>query len=157
MMRGVTPILAIFLLLSASCGPGSKPKGPDHGTNVPCEEETRKDVYTPGLEKQGDTLETQLLAIDPEPADVGRNDWVLAVVGPDDQRIEGCTITARPWMIEHNHGTSPATVDSVAGAQSGEYELTKLNLFMSGLWDVQLTIECSGDPEEVSYKFCLEG
>lgn len=53
------------------------------------------------------------------------------------QPQDGLTINAVPWMPAHGHGTSIKPV--VAAKGGGVYEISKVNMFMGGKWDLRLT------------------
>jgi len=68
--------------------------------------------------------------------------------------ITGATITAKPWMPDHGHGTSVRAVIS-EGAVAGQYTVAPLYLFMAGLWQITFTIGDGTTTDEVVYSVCL--
>lgn len=49
---------------------------------------------------------------------------------------DGLTLTVTPWMPSMAHGTS--IVPAVAARGQGLYDVTNIDLFMSGTWDLDL-------------------
>ena len=148
-----------FAALASGCGNPPAGDDDDDFTNVPCDEDTRDDEYVAGLEKIGlsNMLKATLDDASPAPPDVGNNVWTLTVVdNGNDTPLDGCTFDVTPWMPDHNHGTSPAPIAAPAGG-AGEYEVSQLNLFMGGLWEVTLEATCTGMTDTLVYTFCLEG
>jgi hypothetical protein len=140
-----------------ACGPDDPNNDPPPGS--PCEQETRDDEFVVGLAKNGLTnaLKATLDVASPAPPDQGMNEWTVSVLDPQDNPMDGCTMTVTPFMPDHNHGTSPATATVSAGANAGEYNLTSINFFMGGLWETTFEINCSGTTDTVVYRFCVEG
>ena len=145
-------------VIAAGCSGGGDDD--DDVATVPCAQETRDDDYVAGLEKTGDAgvLRTTLDTADPAPPDVGSNEWTVSVweVGGTD-RVSGCSITATPFMPDHNHGTNPQPAVAELGS-SGSYTIAPLNLFMGGLWETTIAMSCgTAGTDTVVYRFCTEG
>jgi len=68
--------------------------------------------------------------------------------------ITGATITAKPWMPDHGHGTSVRAVITEE-AVAGQYTAAPLYLFMAGLWQIMFTIDDGTTRDEVVYAVCL--
>lgn len=149
-------LLAPALLITA-CGPGNPSDDDDDMTTIPCSEETRDDDYVAGLLKTGlnNNLETTLDSADPAPPDQGNNVWEVTVREVGGAEMQGCTIDVTPFMPDHGHGTSPQPLVA-AGTDTGTYDITQINLFMGGLWEITLDIDCSGTTDTVVYRFCVE-
>jgi hypothetical protein len=67
-----------------------------------------------------------------------------------------------PYMPDHGHGTSITPV--ATGEGSGDYQVAPLYLFMSGYWEITLSMlappsgadaGASGPPETVVFKTCI--
>jgi len=54
---------------------------------------------------------------------------------------DGLTLTVTPWMPAMDHGTS--IVPSVTARGQGLYDVTNIDLFMSGTWDLDLAFSGS--------------
>ncbi|MFO7561541.1 MAG: FixH family protein [Enhygromyxa sp.] len=123
--------------------------GETHGSD--CEEETRDDEYMVGLSKSGDSVTVSFVTADPAPPALGDNTWTVTLSEPD------ASITAvTPFMPDHDHGT-PVEAIVTATANPGEFEISPVNLFMAGLWEVTLDISTeAGTPEQVVFAFCVE-
>jgi hypothetical protein len=51
---------------------------------------------------------------------------------------DGLTLSVTPWMPAMDHGTS--LVATVAPQGQGLYDVTNVDLFMSGTWDLNLAV-----------------
>ena len=151
-------LLGAALALSTAC-PDEHEHEHEHGANIPCDEDTRDEEYSPGMEKETDEgrMTVVLEEAVPGPIDLGSNAWTISVADPTSGDPEsGCTITAVPWMTDHNHGSnSPVATESDT---AGTYEISDLQVTMAGLWDTTLSLECPnlGD-DTVHFVFCIEG
>ena len=70
--------------------------------------------------------------------------------------VQTATISAKPWMPDHGHGTTPPRF----GAQplgNGAFSLGPMDLFMPGFWTVTLDVQADGKQDTVVFSFCLEG
>jgi hypothetical protein len=154
-LRSLLPCLLAAGLMSAC--PTGEPHS--HGTNIPCDEDNRDEPYNPGMEKETDVgLMTVVLdASTPGPIDIGNNDWTLSVSDPTTGEAEtGCTITAVPWMVDHDHGSNTPVAEETD--TPGTYEIVSVEITMAGLWDTELQLVCPnlGD-DTVHFLFCIDG
>jgi len=158
----LTWVLAGALLaLAGACGQSDDH---DHPTaTVPCDEEPRADAFSGDLEKTGDAglAIFTLHSIDPEPSDIGDNDWQMSVrsaVG--DTPLSGCDLDILPFMPDHEHGSNQP--HGVEGEPS-HYSITGLRFIMPGYWQNTATITCpenenGGEMTDTTiYGFCVEG
>jgi hypothetical protein len=71
--------------------------------------------------------------------------------------MTGAGITAKPFMPDHGHGSSVTPSVTPMGSD-GTYQVTDLDLFMPGIWQVTLTITpASGPADSVVFSFCVDG
>lgn len=122
-------------------------------------EETRGDVYAPGLSKFGEsaTFQIVLLESSPTPRDTGKYTWRIEVRDSVGQSIEGAEVVAEPTMPQHGHGTYPTTTPGTPTEVAGEYLLEAMDLFMPGLWHVEIDISWEEENDRVVFRFDLEG
>jgi hypothetical protein len=140
--------------LAAACG------GEDGGERAAsgCAAEARADAYRVGLEKAGATgLRVRLMEARPGPPDRGDNLWALELVDAAGAPVTTATISARPWMPDHGHGSTPQRHAARPGATAGAWELGPFNLFMPGLWTVTLDVETPAGADAAVFAFCIEG
>ena len=93
----------------------------------------------------------------PAPPAKGLNAWTLALTDATGSPMSGATITVKPYMPDHGHGSSivPAVTPMSA---AGTYQVTLLDLFMAGIWTVTFTITPpSGPVESLVFSFCVDG
>jgi hypothetical protein len=102
-------------------------------------------------------LSAALLAATPAPPEKYLNDWTLELRDAQGKPVSDATITmARPFMPAHGHdGTFAPTVS--AGDGPGRFEVKKLNLWMRGPWEVQLSVSSPslGD-DYIVFQVCIE-
>jgi len=78
------------------------------------------------------------------------NDWVVLFTGPNDEPLDGLTMTeASTWMPVHGHGGGQ--VPTIMPLEDGEFDVDGLNITMGGPWQVIFKMEATdGDGEAVS-------
>jgi hypothetical protein len=140
----------LLILLVAGCG------GDDEPVDSRCADETRADVYEPGMIAAGadGLFEIELLAAEPAPPDKGDNRWSIELRALGGDPVSGAAIVVTPFMPDHGHGTSLVPVVEPA-AEPGRYQIDVINLWMPGLWEVRFDIDDGADL--VTFAFCVEG
>lgn len=135
-------------------GPGTA--GSDDGTmEARCETEERDDDFSLGLTHEGSAVRVAIADADPALPIRGDNTWTLAITDESGAAMQGMSLVVTPWMPDHGHG-SPVQV-KVTALEDGEYELTPLNLFMAGYWEITIgTTDVDGLQDEVMFKVCVE-
>ena len=136
---------------SDRCAPLSQRERPDF---------SRHAVYAAGIEKRTEDGDLRVVLIEssPIPKDTGLYTWVVEVQNAQCEPIEGASVVAEPTMPSHGHGTSPPPTSGVSLDAAGRLELTDMDLFMPGIWEVTLTVILEGEsPETVRFNFDLEG
>lgn len=138
----------------------------DHNHSHPdpepvCASEDRDDLFAVGLSKSGDRLTATFVSADPAPPRMGDNTWVLSISDHDGAPAPDLDIVALPTMVDHGHGTS-VEVEVAPTAVPGEYELSPVNLYMEGLWQIELQLSwAAGEGEDegedtLRFAFCVE-
>jgi hypothetical protein len=134
----------------------------DHGMSYNCAEETRADEFVIGLAKPGEmgVYEFKLLSSDPAPPARGDNTWLVEIntmaapVAP----VSGATLRATPFMPDHDHGSGKSVLVTPMTA-AGQYQLTPVNLWMPGLWEVTIqaetTVGSGKQQDRAVFRFCL--
>ena len=93
---------------------------------------------------------------DPAPPIKGDNTWVLDFTDLGGQPMAGLTMTAVPMMPDHGHGT-PVEAIVTPLETPGQYEITPVNLFMTGYWEVNMELTLSGGEQDaLMFGFCVE-
>lgn len=156
--------LFVVLLLGCACDGAAPPatEGDDTGDDgssgeAPrgCELETRADAYALGMQKHGESISVAFVDAMPAPPARGDNTWRVRVQDADGAALADATLSVDPFMPDHQHGTSIAT-HVVATQTPGEYELSPVNLFMPGLWDVTIGVAAEGRSDAVVFRFCVD-
>ncbi len=80
--------------------------------------------------------------------------WTLQISDAQGAMVDGATITVKPWMPDHGHGTDAVAHVTPAGTP-GQYSVTPLYLFMAGYWTVTFTITSGTVTDTVVYSVCL--
>jgi hypothetical protein len=75
----------------------------------------------------------------PQPPARGTNSVELTITGAaDGLPREGLALAVKPWMPTMGHGTS--IVPAIAPEGNGKYLVSRVDLYMPGLWQLRLTI-----------------
>ena len=121
-----------------------------------CDSETRDDTYTPGMVKVGvNGYAFTLVSSVPAPPQKGNNAWVVQISHPDP--VDGINLSVVPFMPDHGHGTAVQAV--VTPTTNGTYNISPVNLFMTGFWSVRINVldPAAGNAEldHVAFLFCV--
>lgn len=116
---------------------------------------TSGDPLAPGFAKAGESgLKVELMALSPAETVRGDNTWTVKVTDGNGPQA-ACAMSVEPFMPAHGHGAG--RVVEVKDRGEGTYELTPLNLFMRGLWTVDLSLDCDGLTDVVRFEVWVEG
>lgn len=143
-------------LLIVGCGaPGSS--AADMTQSSTCAAETRADAYAAGIQHASATklYNVTLVTSTPGPPQKGDNTWLVRVADAGGAAVDGATVAVNPTMPDHGHGTPIKVVVTPMGG--GQYQLTPLNLFMSGLWRIEINITTMKGADQAAFQFCIEG
>jgi hypothetical protein len=124
-----------------------------------CDTDPRAQTYGVGLSATAmdGTVKVSFVDAMPAPPTKGVNTWTIQLNDANGQPMNGATITVVPFMPDHNHGSS-ITPQVMAMPAAGNYQVSLLDLFMVGIWDVTFTITpASGPPETLKFTFCVDG
>ena len=100
-------------------------------------------------------LAVKLESINPNPVIKGNNDWKIQVVDAQGAPVSGATITVKPYMPDHGHGSS-IIPQVAAGADPGTYDVSLLNLFMPGIWTVTFDVTTQDNvTDSAVFTFCV--
>ena len=144
--------LALLALLGALAGCGEHD---DHGGHGGHGEEPEGDPIAVGFSVTGEGgLTAELAALEPAAPVRGDNAWTVRLKAGD-AALEGCAIVVEPYMPAHDHGTGE--VAEVEALGEGQYRLEPINLFMRGLWTVDLDLDCAGRTDRVRFEVWIEG
>lgn len=126
----------------------------DHADH--CAAETRDDDFAIGLSKSGALVQASFVSADPAPPIKGDNTWVIALADLQDEPLTDASIVAIPMMPDHGHGTA-VDAEVMALDVPGNYEITPINLFMTGYWEITLDVTTAvGEQDSVVFGFCVE-
>jgi hypothetical protein len=130
--------------------------GGETGGESVCAVETRDDEFAIGLSKSGSLARATFVSASPAPPIKGDNTWVLDITDLNGGPLADSTITALPMMPDHGHGT-PIDAVVTALADAGRYEVTPVNLFMTGYWQITFDITLAGgEQDSLMFGFCVE-
>jgi hypothetical protein len=156
--------LVVATCLLAGCSGSSSSGGPtgsagaagSASTTGACADDMRAEAYSAGMEGTGGKglYRARLQAIDPAPAIKGTNAWTVQIVDASGTAVEA-TVTVKPFMPDHGHGSSIVPVVTAKGG--GVYEIDSLVLFMPGLWQTTVTITGPAGADTAVFTFCVNG
>jgi YtkA-like len=128
----------------------------DTGGEGVCAVETRDDDFAVGLSKSGSLTRATFVSANPAPLIKGDNTWVLDFTDLDGAPLVGLTVVVVPMMPDHGHGT-PINAVVTELEQPGRYEVTPVNLFMTGYWESTFDITLAGgEQDSLMFGFCVE-
>ena len=151
------PALALL-----ACGNGAGGAG-GAGGSAPsvCAGDPRVQVYADGLSRAAmdGAMKVSFVAAAPTPPQKGSNTWTIHLTDGSGKAIDGATIALKPYMPDHNHGSS--ITPKIVPMGSGDYHVELLELFMPGVWQNTFTITppaaAGGAPDTVVFTFCVDG
>lgn len=156
-------VTAVILALAcAFTGAGSlgcsDDAGDDGGATYNCEAETRDEQFLAGMQKVGaGGVQVTLMSATPAPPGRDDNTWVIDVA-QGGAPLADATIEVTPFMPDHRHGTSVAVVVTPDATTPGRYELSPINLWMPGLWEITIEVTPAGGARDsVVFRFCITG
>lgn len=139
-------------------GHAEESAGDTHGSETEggdCAAETRDDEFAVGLSKSGSLVTATFVSSDPAPPIKGDNTWVLDFTDAQGMPLADLEIVVTPMMPDHGHGT-PINAVVTATDTAGRYEVTPVNLFMAGLWEITFDITVAGQADSLMFGFCVE-
>lgn len=150
----VAAVFVAAIVALSACG-SEEPDAED----LRCDDEDRAARYEPGMIEDGvdSVFKVRLVESTPAPPAKGDNTWIVDVLDYGTSApVDGATITATPFMPDHNHGTPVQTEIAPTGAP-GQFQLDRVNLWMPGLWEVRIEADANGEHDESVFPFCIEG
>ena len=147
---------SLLPLLFAVAACGSKPPESLPDAAYDCATETRADAFSVGLTKAGSqgVVTFKLMSSTPAPPARGDNKWEIDLVDAGGAPVAGAKVKVVPFMPDHNHGTSIKA--QVTETSAGHYEVTPVNLWMPGLWQVTVTATpVGGTLDTAIFSFCI--
>ena len=150
----ISKLALIFFALSTTfaCGGGESQMAAESS----CAAETRADTFALGLEKSVEDYRLVLKSAAPTTPEVGPNTWDFELFRGVDQ-VKTATVSLKPWMPDHGHGTTPLFWDSTYLESEQRYQAGPFNLIMPGFWTFTFSILDGTVEKEIAFGFCLEG
>jgi hypothetical protein len=141
----------VILALAGACGDSTTG---DDEPEVNCAMED-KDEFIVGLQKTGTVHDVKLMSSLPAPPQMGDNDWIIHIDTLAGTPVSGATINVTPFMNKPQaHGT-PVKVLVAAMPAAGDYQLSRVNLWMPGVWETTIEMSSASGTDEVVYRFCI--
>jgi hypothetical protein len=147
-------------IVVAGCGGGEAP--PDADEALACVTSGRGDIYVVGLEHPGSggLLDFKLMTATPAPPARNLNNWVIQInsmsAGVVGMPATGATMTVTPFMPDHQHGAGAYKVQVDELPAAGQYQLSQINTWMPGYWEVTIDAQAGAVHDTVVYKFCIQ-
>lgn len=148
-------LTAPLALTLGACEPAEGNSSDDGPSESACASEDRADDFAIALSKSGDRHMVTIADASPAEPIRGDNSWTVMVTDLNGGAAPGVSVDASPWMPDHGHGT--AVEETVNDLGDGEFEISPLNLFMAGYWEVTLDLaDADGNPDQVMFAVCVE-
>jgi len=142
-----------WLLLASACTSSVATPAPPPAF---CASDPRVQAFQLGLQSAcvGGLCRVRVVEATPASVVQGLNDWTLVLEDPEGKPIDGATLSIKPTMPDHGHG-SP-TITQIAPLGGGRYRATGINLAMRGVWIVPVV--ASGPVnDQASFILCIDG
>jgi hypothetical protein len=131
------------------------------GSAAPCEA-PQGECYRDGWRVEGELMWVEVERARPSAPSRGLNTWEVRVgltAAPEvEGGLDGCALSAAPYMPDHMHGSNTATVSALG---EGRYSIGDFDLIMPGYWELPVRVSCpaaSGTLDEtLTFGFWLEG
>ena len=159
--------LAVFLA-ACSTSTGGGTGGSSTSVSV-CAGDPRATAYTVGLSAKAADGAFKVTFMDamPAPPSKGANTWTVQITDAAGRPVTGAKVAVKPFMPDHGHGSS-ITPQVMPMGTDGTYQITLLELFMPGIWQITLSITPdvgapdagtpdAGAPDAVVFTFCVDG
>lgn len=156
--RGILLVSALLVLgaCDAEGDDAAMDGAADSSQPFSCDDEARADAFTVDLSKVGEGM-AMVTIFDAMPAVPTRGDnvWTVGLADASGAAMPGATLDVRPWMPDHGHGSPVQVVTEELG--DGQYEITPLNLFMAGYWEITINVsDAEGGTDSVVFAVCVE-
>jgi hypothetical protein len=117
------------------------------------------DDYVSGVQRvtDGGLFLVELVRSTPPPKFTGDYTWEVTVQDTACVSLGSVHVKAEPTMPQHGHGTTPEFTEASLDT-SKTFTLTDMDLFMPGVWQVEITVTADdGAVDTVSWFFDLQG
>jgi len=153
--------MSFGVALVAACG-GSGASPADADEAMACVNSMRGDLYRARLEHPGISglLDFTLISADPAPPARNLNTWLLQINSMSSGAVgapaSGATMTVTPFMPDHQHGAGAYTVEVTPMPDAGQYQLSNINTWMPGYWEITIDAQVGAVRDTVVFKFCIQ-
>jgi len=142
--------LAFVLLACGACSSSS----PSTVSAASCANDPRVEAFSVPLSAKG-ASGTNIVIQNATPTMVqeGMNDWTVSITDSNGAPVDG-TVTIVAAMPDHGHDSpTPATITSKG---NGAYEIDAINLVMSGVWAITISIASPTLNDSATFTFCID-
>ena len=152
--------LACCTATSVSCSSSTTVDQPtDAATDAAtlCATDPRTTAFHAGISAKSSKGTFTVAIVDATPAPPARDDnsWNLALTDATGAPLSVATLTVKTFMPDHGHGSSIVPVVTPLAAK-GSYSLSKLNLFMPGVWQITFVVSAAdGTTDTAVFTFCV--
>jgi hypothetical protein len=160
--RLLVSLAALLAIMAPACSPSSNGGGSSGAVTSQasvCAGDPRATPYAVGLSAQAmdGAFAVSFVDANPAPPAKGENTWTVKITDGSGQPMSGATVTVKPFMPDHGHGSSIVPQVTPMGSD-GTYQVSLLELFMPGIWQVTFTLmPASGPADTVLFTFCVDG
>ena len=161
-----TRTLALALALATACGCSSTSSGGTVGDTgvedtptAACATDPRAQAFTLGTKQASlkGLFSIVIEAAQPAPPQTNDNTWTILLTDASGAPVDGATFVFDTYMPDHRHHGSITPAIQPSGKAPGEYDVTRLNLFMPGLWQITFTVTSSDGKttDSVQWTYCV--
>lgn len=158
--------LACFVFVACSSSDTSGPAaagaagaGAGGGGLVACSSDPRVQAWVPSLSAKsaGGAFTVTIANAKPNPPGKGTNAWTVTITDAQGQPVDGVAFEVKPYMVDHAHGP-PVAPEVAPGGAPGTYDVTTMDLFMPGVWQLTFTVTAPASiAGSAVFTICVEG
>jgi hypothetical protein len=120
-----------------------------------CATDPRVETFQTGMTSKGAAgAVVTISSATPSVVQQGLNEWVVTITDSSGNPVSG-TVNESAFMPDHGHG-SP-TLPTITPKGNGQYDISEINLSMSGVWTITITVASPSLNDSATFTFCIDG
>lgn len=146
--------ISAALLMGAGCGSDDASETPDAMPD--CSQDSRGQTYTPGMvATSSDGTQLAINMALPNPPVRFDNVWTVQVLDAEARPMVASALRVVPFMPDHGHGT-PEPPQPTTGTEAGEFNMGPFDLWMPGIWELNIEADHGDQTSAYSFTFCIQ-
>jgi hypothetical protein len=157
------PVFALGAVACSSSSGGGSSDTPDGG--IGCTDYPHIESYSAGMGQMGKSglLRFELVDANPAPISPATEIWTIKILDASGTPVtdatfpamNGTIINPRAWMPQMGHGGTITSNTMITNNHDGTYGIGVVDLFMEGVWEVDIAAQSGSMLDATSFYFCL--